>query len=76
MNKRELVKAAAEAHTNINTWGAVVTILDGGLLYNNDERRMAAVMRVIKIAMYEQAECLREYEAAIDGAIVEKDNTL
>ena len=57
-------KAAADAHTNLNTWGAIIALLEGGLLYgpakSNDARA-----KVIALAKREQAKYLDAYDAAI-----------
>lgn len=58
---------AANAHTNLNTWGAVIAILEGGMLYGNPGQHKTAA-RVIAIAKDEQAKFLRIYDAALEDA--------
>lgn len=53
---------AARAHTNLNTWGAVVALLESGLLYPGHSHQ--AVDRVIKIAKAEMQRHLKQYDAA------------
>jgi len=65
MNKREYAKRAAHAHTNLNTWGAVISILEGAMLYGNSNQHNAAV-KVIKIAKAEQQKFLRAFDTAMN----------
>lgn len=69
MSEREHVIAAAEAHTNLNTWGAVIALLEGGLLYG---RTTAACDRVIRIAKREQDKYLKAHDAALSRAVRNK----
>jgi hypothetical protein len=61
---RAAAKVAAEAHTNLNTWGAVQTILESGLLYGKT-RKHAAARRVIATAKTEQQKWLCVYDSAL-----------
>ena len=63
---KERVYRAAEAHTNINTWAAVVTLLEGGHLYSG--RGHIAAQRVIKIANAEQQKELAIFDKACAAA--------
>lgn len=60
--QKRYVVAAAEAHTNLTTWGAVIALLEGGLLYGATS---PAASRVIDIAKREQKKYLAAYDAAI-----------
>lgn len=53
---------AARAHTNLNTWGAVIALLENGLLYPGHSH--AAVNRVIAIAKAETQRHLKQYDRA------------
>lgn len=59
----DLVKMAAEAHTNLNTWGAIIALLESGLLYGDTSEHRAAD-RVIKIAKREAQKFLNQYDVA------------
>lgn len=54
---------AANAHTNLNTWGAVVTLLEGGHLYGG--HNYSAVQRVIKIAKAQMQVHLAQHDMAL-----------
>lgn len=56
-------KDAATANANLNTWGAVVALLEGGTLSGGNTH--AAQRRVIKIAQAEMQKHLVEYDRAI-----------
>lgn len=60
------IRAAAHAHTNLNTFAAVVTLLEGGHLYSGD---LPAVPHIIRICKREQAIQLRLYDAAVARAL-------
>lgn len=59
---RDYVVAAAVAHSNLTTWGAVVALLEGGLLYGATP---PAKGQVIAIAKREQKKLLRAYDIAL-----------
>lgn len=60
---RDLVKQAAEAHSNINAWGAVIALLEGGLFYGGEGNgEYSAIGRVIKIAQIRQKINLARYD--------------
>jgi hypothetical protein len=56
------MKAAAEAHTNLNVFASIVSILEGGHLYGCYSDR--AAQRIIEICKAEQSKCLARYDAA------------
>ena len=58
---RDLVALAAEAHSNLNAWGAVIALLEGGLFYGKTD---PAVQRVIEIAKKRQLAYLVQYDEA------------
>lgn len=62
---REHVVAASEALANLTTWGAVIALLEGGLLYG---RTTPAKSRVIAVAKREQQKHLTAYDAAMTAA--------
>lgn len=64
VQKRHVI-AAAEAHTNLTTWGAVIALLEGGLLYG---RTTPVAGRVIDIAKREQSKYLKALDAAVAKA--------
>jgi len=59
IRRRVAAKAAADAHTNLNTWGAVIALLEGGLLYGPTRH---PVDRVIAIAKREQQRYLSTFD--------------
>ena len=63
--KKAAVVAAAEALTDLNTFASVVTILEGGHLYDGN----AAAQKIIKICLREQQKRLREYDRAVSRAV-------
>ena len=65
MTKRskDYLKEACQAHTNLNTFAAVISILEGGHLYGAFSD--AAAQKIIRICQQEQARCLTRYDAAV-----------
>ncbi len=63
MSAKDHARDAAEAHTDLNTFGAVVTLLEGGHLYRSKSH--ATADRIIQMAKKYQQTCLRDYDAAI-----------
>ena len=65
--RKRAVRDAAEAHTNLNIYAAVVTILEGGHLYGAADggSGLPAQFKIIRICQVEQAKWLRKYDAAI-----------
>lgn len=61
--KYQHVKEAAEAHTNLNVFASVVSILEGGHLYGAASDR--AAQRIIEICKAEQSKCLARYDRAL-----------
>ncbi len=68
--RKRAVSAAAEAHTNLNIFASLVTILEGGHLTGaNDVVGHAAQDRIIRICQSEQSRWLRKYDAAMARAL-------
>jgi chorismate mutase len=63
---KDHVKEAAEAHTNLNVFASVVSILEGGHLYGATNDR--AAQRIIELCKAEQAKCLVRYDRAREAA--------
>lgn len=63
MTAVEHAQIAAVARSNLHAWGAVVALLEGGILSGNSTYKSA--QRVIKIAKAEMQKHLREYDAAL-----------
>lgn len=59
----EHVRDAMHAHTDLNTFGVIVAILEGGCLYRHDSQ--PAAMRIIKICHKEMQRLLKAQDAAI-----------
>lgn len=55
---------AANAHTDLNTFASVVSLLEGGHIYLPASRR--AVGKIITICKREQSKRLAAYDAAIN----------
>ncbi len=60
---REAAVAAAEAHTNLNLWGSVIALLEGGLIYGGRDR---AAKKIIKMCRAEQQAELKIYDANLE----------
>ena len=68
---KDHAREAALWHTNLNTWGAVVALLEGGLLYDGESSHKDT-MKVIEIAKRRQLACLNKHDAALALAGGEK----
>jgi hypothetical protein len=55
---------ACHAHTDLNTFHAVINLLEGGLLY--DPRSNRAANAIIKICKAERQRHLRRYDKAME----------
>lgn len=64
--KGDYVKEAAEAHTNLNVFASVVSILEGGHLYGATSDR--AAQRIIELCKAEQSKCLAQFDRARNKA--------
>jgi hypothetical protein len=60
---KQYAAEAARAMANLNTWGAVVALLEGGTLSGGET--YAAQQRVIKIAQAEMQKHLVQYDRAL-----------
>lgn len=70
--KVDYIKMAAEAHTNLNVFASVVSILEGGHLYGAYSDR--AAQRIIKICKSEQDKCLARFDKARAAADTNGNN--
>ena len=59
--KKDWVKEAADACSDLNIFAAVVTLMESGL---NHAPTHPSASRIIKIAIAEQQRCLRRYDTA------------
>lgn len=66
-DRKKAISEAAGAHTDLNIFAAVVTLLEGGHLYTSQGTDSA--QRIIRICQAEQAKCLRRYDAATARAM-------
>ena len=55
---------AAEHHSDLNIFGAVVAIMEGGCLYTRSGQRMAE--RIIKLCVQEEQRQLKAYDKECD----------
>jgi hypothetical protein len=60
---RMAIKEAAQAHTDLNIFHAVIGILEGGVLYTRGSR--AAAERIIDICKSEAGKRLRDYDTNV-----------
>ena len=60
------IKEAAQAHSTLNTFAAVVALLESGLVYCPESYKAAD--RIIKIAEQEQQRMLRKYDRHVARA--------
>jgi hypothetical protein len=65
----EAVIEAAQHHSDLNVFHALVAILEGGTLYSQSAHRAAG--RIIRICNEERQKQLRLYDAALRKAGVE-----
>ncbi len=63
--KEQAAKDAAIARANLNTWGAVIALLESGLLSGTSDDYYKATQQVIKIAKGQMKAELKRYEAAL-----------
>lgn len=63
MRAKEAAKLAAHAHSDLNTFASVVTLLEGGHIYLAKSHK--AVARIVKICRVEQGRRLADYDRAI-----------
>jgi hypothetical protein len=68
MAEPKYIRRAVHAHTNLNTFGSVVTLLEGGHVYGGNSRTDRVVSKIIKLCQEEQQRLLREFDAACDDA--------
>ena len=61
--RRDYVIEAAEAHSNLNTYQAVIALMEGGLLYGGRESAAGRITKIAKDAA--QAELLR-FDMAVE----------
>lgn len=64
MSRKDHLRAAAEAHTDMNIFESIKILLDGGVVHSWSERTLRAIERITAICQREQQALLREYEAA------------
>lgn len=64
-SKGRSIIAAAEAHSDLNAFAAVVALMEGGLLSSNCTK---AALRVIAICKTEQTKALARYDRAVAKA--------
>lgn len=66
--KEDAAKEAATARANLNTWGAVIALLESGLLTGPSAAYYKAEQSVIKIAKAQIQAELKRYDAALARA--------
>lgn len=65
MSKRgNPIQRAAEAHTNLTTFGSIISVLEGGSIYGGSPRTDRAVSRIIRTCKDEQKRLINEYDDA------------
>lgn len=66
MNTKETAaKEAATANANLNTWGAVIALLESGLLSGPSAHYYKASSQIIKLAKAQMQAELTRYDAAL-----------
>lgn len=63
--RKELATDAAEALTDLNTFGAVISLMEGGHLYNANH--LTASFRIIKIAKEAMQRCRRDFDKSLSN---------
>lgn len=66
MSKDDPVKIAAKAHTDLNVFASIVSILEGGSIYMPGSKE--AARKIIRICHAEQQKRLRDYDNAVAAA--------
>ncbi len=66
MEKAKIIKEAAHAHSDLNMFAIIVSLLEGGHVYRPESH--PAAEKIIKICKAEQQKCLRAHDAAIRAA--------
>lgn len=65
---KQSAKLAAEAHTNLNTFGAVIAILEGGCVYGNTGASAGmTAKKIIAMCKAESGKQLALYDRHIDA---------
>lgn len=64
MTRDEHIREAARAHTNLNTFGSVVSLLEGGHVYGHN----ATASRIIATAKKEMQRQLKIYDKHVEAA--------
>lgn len=64
MTRGEHIREAARAHTNLNTFGSVVSILEGGQVYGPN----ATASRIIAMCKKEMQRQLKIYDKHVEAA--------
>lgn len=63
--KEDAAMCAATANANMNIWGAVIALLEGGLLSGQSDHYHPASQEVIKIAQAQMQMELTRYDTAL-----------
>lgn len=63
MTRKNHLRAATEAHTDMNVFESIKILLDG-VVHSSSDRTLRAVERITAICEREQQALLRDYEAA------------
>lgn len=61
----DYLKIAVHAHTDLNTFHSVITLMEGGLIYS--AKRYKTAEKIIELCKRETAKCLAEYDEAVDN---------
>lgn len=61
---KELVQDAVEAHSDLNIFGAIIAILEGGTV---SARAQPDDFRIINLCQKAQTKCLRRYDRALEA---------
>lgn len=64
--KRQAAKDAAHAHSDLNTFGAVISLLEGGHIYCPASYNTK--QKIIKLCQNEMQKRLEDYDYAVDVA--------
>lgn len=65
-DRAKAIRDATDAHTNLNTYASIVTILEGGHLYGGHSTTAEKIIRLCKA---EQGKQLRAYDRAVAKAV-------
>ena len=69
MNRKDHINEAAVAHTDLNALGAVIAILEGGIVSNSTTGPYNTTKKIIRMCKKEIHRQLIRYEKSVERAL-------